>query len=89
MTISNQIKSLLVGKSLKQQSLQEVLGLASKQSVNNKFAKNSWSAEDLIKVVAFLGGDLIIRVDDQEIKLTEKHIGKVAHPSQVAKPAPN
>lgn len=77
MSISNQIKSLLVEKSIKQQDLQEPLELSSKQAVNNKFAKNSWSAEDLIKVVAFLDGELIIKVDDREIKLTEKYIKKV------------
>lgn len=76
MSISNQIKSLLVEKSLKQQDLQEVLNVSSKQAVNNKFAKNSWSAEDLIKVVSFLGGELIIKVEDREIRLTEKHINK-------------
>lgn len=74
--ISTELKSILVRKSIKQQDLQSVLGLSSKQAVNNKFAKNSWSAEDLIKVVTFLGGELIIRIDDQEIKLDEKHLEK-------------
>lgn len=72
--ISTELKSILVKKSIKQQDLQAVLGLSSKQAVNNKFAKNSWSAEDLIKVVTFLGGELIIRVDDREIKLDEKYL---------------
>lgn len=77
MNISNQIKGLLVEKSLKQQDLQTVLAVSSKQAVNNKFAKNSWSVEDLIKVVSFLDGELIIRVDEREIKLTEKYINRV------------
>lgn len=75
--ISTELKSILVRKSIKQQDLQSVLGLSSKQAVNNKFAKNSWSAEDLIKVVTFLGGELIIRIDEREIKLDEKYIAKV------------
>ena len=72
--ISAEIKSILARKSIRQQDLQSVLGLSSKQAVNNKFARNSWSAEDLIKVVTFLGGELIIRIDDREIKLDEKYL---------------
>ena len=76
MSLSNEIKSLLVSKSLKQQDLQESLEMASKQAVNNKFAKNAWSAEDLYKVLTFLGGQVILKVDDREIVLTEKHFEK-------------
>ena len=71
MNISTMIKSVLVEKSLKQQDLQDLLGLSSKQAVNNKFARNSWSAEDLSKVASFLGGQLILKVSDREIEITQ------------------
>lgn len=73
MNLSTLIKSLLVEKSLQQQNLQGILKVSSKQAVNNKFAKNSWSAEDLVKVVDFLGGKLIIKVDSREIEITKNH----------------
>lgn len=74
MTISAIIKSLLVKKSLKQQDLQSILNLSSKQSVNNKFSKNSWSVEDLIKVVKFLGCNLTINDGEEIIFLDEKYL---------------
>ena len=72
MSISTKIKSMLVEKSIKQQDLQELLNLSSKQAVNNKFARNSWSAAELIKVVNFLGGELIVKLDDREIVLKDE-----------------
>lgn len=73
MNISTMIKSVLVEKSLKQQDLQELLGLSSKQAVSNKFANNRWSAEDLAKVANFLDGQLILKVADREIEITQAH----------------
>ena len=72
MSISTKIKSMLVEKSVKQQDLQELLKLSSKQAVNNKFARDSWSAVELIRVVNFLGGELIVKLDDREIILRDE-----------------
>ena len=74
MDISNEIKSLLELKGRKKSELQKHLGLKHPQALTTKFARDSWSAEDLIKVVTFLGGELIIRIDGREIKLDEKYI---------------
>lgn len=72
MSISTKIKSMLVEKSVKQQDLQDLLKLSSKQAVNNKFARDSWSAVELIRVVNFLGGELIVKLDDREIILRDE-----------------
>ena len=43
-------------------------GMSSRQAMNNKFARGSWSAEDLAKVAEFTGGQLkIVYPDGQEI----------------------
>lgn len=73
MNLSNEIKSLLILKGIPQKELQPVFGMASSQAVANKFARNSWSAEDLVKVVDFLGGKLIVKVDNREIEITKNH----------------
>ena len=43
-------------------------GYASRQSINNKFSRGSWSADDLARVARFTGGILkIVYPDGQEI----------------------
>lgn len=60
--ISNKIKSLLASKGRKQIELVSVLGLSSRQALANKFSRNAWSAEDLIKVCDYL--ECTIYIDD-------------------------
>ena len=73
MNLSNEIKSLLELKGIKKQELQQYLGLKHPQALTNKFARNSWSVEDLVKVVDFLDGKLIIKVDSREVEITKNH----------------
>ena len=73
MTLSNEIKSLLELKGKKKKDLLKILGLSRPQALTTKFARNSWSVEDLTKVVKFLGGQLIIKVDDREVEITKNH----------------
>lgn len=54
-TISSKVKMLLGYYGRKQIELMECVGMASKQSLNNKFVQNRWSAEDLAAVAEFLG----------------------------------
>ena len=72
MSISKEIKSMLLLKNLKKNELQEFLKLGSPQALTNKFARNSWSAAELIRVVNFLGGELIVKLDDREIVLKDE-----------------
>lgn len=62
--ISNDIKALLAYKGAKQKELMDVLGLTSRQTVCAKFSRNSFTSNELCKIVHFLGGRLIVRFDD-------------------------
>lgn len=73
MNLSNEIKSLLELKGMKKIELQRVLNLAHPQTMSTKFSRNSWSAEDLAKVANFLDGQLILKVADREIEITQAH----------------
>lgn len=54
-SISNKIKMLLNFYGKKQIDLLPCLGMGSKQSLNNKMARDSWSAQDLVTVADELG----------------------------------
>lgn len=54
MVVSNKIKAVLAICEKKQIDLAEYFGM-SKQSMNNKMNRDSWSAKDLIKVAEFTG----------------------------------
>lgn len=54
MDASSKIKALLQMKGIKQTELIPVLGLSSPQALTNKFRRNAWSVDDLIKVCEFL-----------------------------------
>lgn len=54
-TISSKVKMLLSYYGRKQSDLMKCLNMSSKQSVNNKIARDSWSAQDLAKLAEFLG----------------------------------
>lgn len=55
MKISDTVRALLNICGKKQSDLIDVLGKASKQSLNNKFAYDRWDGKDLIKVADALG----------------------------------
>ena len=51
-----------------QGEMAEAWGFSSRQAMNNKFSRGSWSANDLAKVAEFTGGKLVIVYPDgQEI----------------------
>ena len=58
MSISDRVKGLLALSGKRQIDLAADFGM-SKQSMNNKFARNSWSASDLVKVSDFCGCKLV------------------------------
>ena len=65
MAVSEKIKALLQIKGKKKNELAEYLGMNS-QSLSNKFSRNSFSAEDLIKISNFLDCSLIFEIDDKQ-----------------------
>ena len=62
--VSNDIKTLLAYKGVKQKELMEVLNLTSRQTVSAKFSRNSFTSKELCKIVHFLGGQLVVKFDD-------------------------
>lgn len=63
MAISSKIKALLALKGKEHAGLAEHLGI-SKQALSNKFYRESFSADDLIKISIFLGCPLAYISDD-------------------------
>lgn len=70
MSVSAKVKALLAIAEKKQIDLAEHFGMT-KQSMNNKISRDSWSAEDLISVADFCGCKLaFICPDGQHIYLS-------------------
>ena len=65
MSVSNKIKSMIKAKGLKGYDLAEYFGI-SHQAFRNKLNRDSFSAEDLIKVAHFLGYELAFISDTQK-----------------------
>lgn len=67
MSVSQVIKTALANKGKTQKELAGVLGIAP-QSLANKFSRNSFTADDLIKIGDFLGFTLLYSSNDIDIK---------------------
>lgn len=63
MAVSQKVKALLVLNGRKQADLAEYFGVTP-QSMNNKMARDSWSAKDLMKVCRFTGCKLAFVLPD-------------------------
>lgn len=66
--ITQEIKGLLEISGKSQKELAEYMGI-SFQALRNKFARGSFSADDLIKISDFTGADLAFLYGDVTIKL--------------------
>lgn len=75
MSISAQIKALLSITGNKQSDLMEALGMASKQSLSNKFTGERWSAADLVKIADFTGCKLAFVLPNGERLLLDGPAG--------------
>lgn len=74
MSVTNKVKALMHLNNKDHAALAAALGI-SKQALSNKFSRDSFSAEDLIKVsealgceLAFVSGDIKIVLDMEDIK---------------------
>ena len=65
MAISDKVKMLLAATGKKQIDLAEEFGM-SKQTMNNKISRGSWSASDLARASEFCGCKLAIIFPDGE-----------------------
>lgn len=57
--VSDKIKQIMKEKGIKVNQLAKYMGVKP-QSVTNKFARDSWSVQDLISVLDFMGCNLTI-----------------------------
>ena len=77
MGASKKIMALLALCDKKQIDLLSVLKMSSRQSLNNKFRDERWSAEDLVKIADFCGCKLaFILPSGQEIILDAENAEK-------------
>lgn len=67
-TITARIKSLLAMHGKKNIELADFMGI-SPQSLQNKFTRGSFSAEDLIKISAFTGAELAYIAGENKVVL--------------------
>lgn len=68
--VSDKIKALLSIKRKKYKELAKLFGI-SEQAMRNKFARGSFSAEELIRIADFLNCQLAFNIDsEQKIILT-------------------
>lgn len=72
MSATSSVKALLALTNTKQSDLMDCLGMASKQSLSNKFTKGRWSADDLVEVAERCGGKLVFLLPDgQQITISK------------------
>jgi len=71
MAISKKIKALINLKNKDLEGLANTLGI-SKQALSNKFYRDSFSADDLIKTAEYLGCDLAFIIDDTQRVVLDK-----------------
>ena len=77
MSMSDRIKGLLALQGKKQIELAAHFDM-SKQTMNNKMARGSWSADDLARVAEFCGCKLAFLLPDgQKIIIPSENEGKV------------
>jgi transcriptional regulator with XRE-family HTH domain len=63
MAVSDKVKALLKLRGKSNSGLAEYLGI-SVQALSNKFYRDSYSGDDLVKIAAFLGCELAFIVDN-------------------------
>ncbi|MEG0146187.1 MAG: helix-turn-helix domain-containing protein [Clostridia bacterium] len=70
MTVSSKVKSVLAFFGKRQIELAEYFGMG-KQSMNNKMARDSWSAKDVAKVAEFVGCKVAFILPDGQYVLID------------------
>ena len=74
--VSDKLKQIMKEKGVKVNQLAEYMGVKP-QSVTNKFSRDSWSVQDLISVLDFLGCQLTVEYKpDTKITFTMSDICK-------------
>ena len=80
--VSDKIKGLLNMKGKKYKELAQLFGI-SEQAMRNKFARGSFSADELIMVADFVGCQLAFEIDNaQKVLLTKDDLRKSVTPEK-------
>ncbi|MDE6054312.1 MAG: helix-turn-helix domain containing protein [Lachnospiraceae bacterium] len=80
--VSDKIKGLLSMKGKKYKELAQLFGI-SEQAMRNKFARGSFSADELIMVADFVDCQLAFEIDNaQKVLLTKDDIRRPAAPEE-------
>lgn len=80
--VSDKIKGLLSIKGKKYKELAQLFGI-SEQAMRNKFARGSFSADELIMVADFVDCQLAFEIDNaQKVLLTKDDIRRPAAPEE-------
>ena len=67
MSVSNTVRMAAAKVGMNQAALAKAWGISA-QAINNKFYRDSWSAEDLVKLAGITGGKLaLIYPDGQQL----------------------
>lgn len=85
MSKANKIRGLLTSSNKNQIGLAEYMGISS-QAIRNKFSRDSFSADDLIKISEYIGGKLTIVADDLSIVFNGDDINLIKDESSTTKP---
>lgn len=80
-TITAKIKALLAMSNKKNVELARYLGVLP-QSLQNKFNRGSFSAEDLIRIADFCGAELVLLLGDDRIVLDKSCIRETDSPER-------
>lgn len=76
--VSDKIKGLLSMKGKRYKELAQLFGI-SEQAMRNKFARGSFSADELIMIADFVGCQLAFEIDNaQKVLLTKDDLRKPA-----------
>ena len=63
MSVSDTVRMALAKKGMNQGELAEAWG-STRQGINNKFSRDSWSGDDLMKLARITGGKLALLYPD-------------------------
>ena len=78
--ITGKIKALLAMAGKKNVELASYLGMSA-QALQNKFGRGSFSADDLIRIAAFTGAELVLQLGDDRIVLDSSCIRDKEEPA--------
>lgn len=78
MNLSDKIKALVKEKKRHNKDLMGCLSVKSTQALSNKYARNTFTAEELVKIADFLGVELAFLDGDKTIAITLEDVQKPA-----------